>query len=100
MDENRFDGHFHHINCFRKLKLLTRTIPLGENFPKKIHPKFSRSKNFSYKWKCANQVRMSKEDMDEDGFELTDDSGDDLTDCESDSEISTLIRLVFSYTMY
>jgi len=45
----------------------------------------------SYKWKCANQVRMSKEDMDEDGFELTDDSGDDLTDCESDSEISTLI---------
>ena len=37
--------------------------------------------------------------MDEDGFELTDDSGDDLTDCESDSEISTLIRPVFSKTM-
>ena len=37
---------------------------------------------------------MSKEDMDEDGFELTDDSGADLTDCESDSEISTLIRQV------
>ena len=51
--------------------------------------------DLSYKWKCANQVRMSKEDMDEDGFELTDDSGDDLTDCESDSEISTLIRPVF-----
>jgi len=50
-----------------------------------------QNNTLSYKWKCANQVRMSKEDMDEDGFELTDDSGDDLTDCESDSEISTLI---------
>ena len=55
---------------------------------------------FSYKWKCANQVRMSKEDMDEDGFELTDDSGDDLTDCESDSEISTLIRQVLQFSLF
>ena len=42
---------------------------------------------------------MSKEDMDEDGFELTDDSGDDLTDCESDSEISTLIRQVSQFSI-
>merc|ERR1712159_892935 len=34
---------------------------------------------------------MSKEDMDDEGFELTDESGDDLSDCESDSEISTLV---------
>ena len=43
---------------------------------------------------------MSKEDMDEDGFELTDDSGDDLTDCESDSEISTLIRQVLQFSLF